>query len=275
MRTKSDMIKRLFYGITGRQRNIHGQELSFSKEEFILWLDEQPFDELFSIYLETGDKNLVPTIDRISDLDLLAYHFDNMQVLSFEDNRAKRRDQEKLAIVINGNWDRPVNKFTLDGKFIESYKTCRIAALANHSTKSAITAASCREARSGEFIWSHNDEVKPWVSPLGAVHQYSLEGDYIATYRDKLQALDETGVSVGFNKKSSGNFQWSRELHTGGIAPYKSGRKASVRLLNLEGEVLKEFKSVTKAAEFLNTSRTSVRNYIKSGSRLNGYYIKN
>ena len=201
MQAKSDMINRMFYVITNRQRNIHGQELSFSKEEFILWLDEQPFDELFAIYLETGDKNLVPTVDRESDLDPLAYHFDNMQVLSFEENRTKRRDQEKLAIVSqNGYYNSTLYQYSMSGEFIASYKTSRIAALMTQGNAKGILAATNGRAHSGGFQWRKEfvEALKP-VTVLRKIPNKviweNLIGEELGTFDTYKEASDASGVT--------------------------------------------------------------------------------
>ena len=72
-------------------------ELPFSKDDFIMWIENEhsiEFDKLFSEWIESGFlKNKVPSIDRIDDYK--SYIFENMQILTWEENNLKGKLSEK------------------------------------------------------------------------------------------------------------------------------------------------------------------------------------
>lgn len=72
-------------------------ELPFTKEEFINWINEEyheKFMELFNNYINSNcEKMLNPSIDRIDDYK--SYIFDNMQLMTWEDNYIKSLHSEK------------------------------------------------------------------------------------------------------------------------------------------------------------------------------------
>ena len=150
----NDKKKDMYVQMRGRQRRKHSAELLFSYNDFCEWLNTQPFEELYEAYeVSRFDKNLAPSVDRIDDSK--NYHFENMQLLTSADNSQKRRDQEKLAIVLqNGYYNSSLYQYTLSGEFIASYKTSRIAALMTGGNAKAILAASDgSRVHSGGFQW--------------------------------------------------------------------------------------------------------------------------
>ena len=72
-------------------------ELPFTKEEFINWIDNnyrEKFKGLFDNYVNSNcDKMLNPSIDRIDDYE--SYVFDNMQLITWEENYIKSLHSEK------------------------------------------------------------------------------------------------------------------------------------------------------------------------------------
>ncbi len=206
MRLISDQINRMFSGVQARQRSKHASELDFTFTEFVLWLGTQSFEELFSNYLLSGEsKDLVPSVDRIDDR--YGYSFDNMQLLTWSDNRCKRREQEKLAIVTqNGIWNRLVHQYTIDGIYIATYKTCRIAANTVDGNKDAISACAGGNRRhSAGYQWSYKfTESRPALKVLSKrpnkVFWYSDESVLLGefdTYKEASLASGVTSSRIG------------------------------------------------------------------------------
>lgn len=85
------------------------------------------------------------------------------------------------------------------------------------------------------------------------VHQYSLEGKYIASYSNMTQAKKATGIKSDLYKaiklgRTSGNYQWSFEKLPE-IAPVeqKSGKARKVGKYDTEGNLIKIYDSKAQA----------------------------
>lgn len=85
------------------------------------------------------------------------------------------------------------------------------------------------------------------------VHQYSLEGKYIASYPNMTQAKKATGVTSDIYKaiklgRTAGNYQWSFEK-LAEISPVKSksGKAKKVGKYDLEGNLIKVYDSKSQA----------------------------
>ena len=125
-------------------------ELPFSKEEFVKWLEDEyniKFDKLFLEWIDSGFlKNKVPSIDRIDDYK--SYSFDNMQLLTWEENNLKGRYSEKnkkqMREMTKRIFSKPViQKNINDNTIINLFESAREAGrqlLIDHST----IAACCR-----------------------------------------------------------------------------------------------------------------------------------
>lgn len=89
--TKDGWYSRVYNNMRQRNKRKFSKELPFTKNEFILWIDtnyHDVFDDMFSKYIKSNcDKKLVPSIDRIDDYD--SYHFENMQLVTWEQNDIK------------------------------------------------------------------------------------------------------------------------------------------------------------------------------------------
>lgn len=95
-------------------------ELPFTKEEFINWIDDNyrdKFNELFDDYVNSNcEKMLNSSIDRIDDYK--SYVFDNMQLITWEENYIKSLHSEK-----NTFREKPVAKYDEQNNEIARYNS--------------------------------------------------------------------------------------------------------------------------------------------------------
>jgi len=89
-KTFGGWVTKAYSGMLQRTKKHNHKEVDFSKEEFKVWVLIQPnYQELFDEWeIADYETRYIPTPDRLDDN--LGYYFDNMQLLSYEDNRAKQ-----------------------------------------------------------------------------------------------------------------------------------------------------------------------------------------
>ena len=69
---------------------------TYTKEEFIIWLYNNNFDILYSIWVESGyDKAIKPSVNRLNDY--LPYTFDNIELITWDENLQKQREAVKIG----------------------------------------------------------------------------------------------------------------------------------------------------------------------------------
>lgn len=91
---------------------------AYSLEELYDWLDNQPnIHELWDAYVTNNyAKDLKPSIDRIDDLK--PYTLDNIQLLTWKENRDKGAKSKKEGII---GKHKPVIAYHLDGSFYKEF----------------------------------------------------------------------------------------------------------------------------------------------------------
>tara|TARA_R110002153_G_C13187161_1_gene485667 strand:- start:128 stop:916 length:789 start_codon:yes stop_codon:yes gene_type:complete len=98
------------------------------------------------------------------------------------------------------------------------------------------------------------------------VFQYHLDGSFVVSFDGVRDAARKTGISHGSialvalkKRKSTGGFQWryDKQEKISAIKP-QAGRKQTLLVFNNEGDLLYEFASTTKAADFLKLDRSSI-----------------
>lgn len=134
-----------------------------------------------------------------------------------------------------GKAARQVNKYTLDGEYIETYDSISDAARANETFESSIRACCNRKTRkSGGFIYRFADDKEPVVMEKPAsvrvskdgkvsykkryvIEQCSLDGSLLNTFNTIVEAGEKTGISqsaiwccVNGKTKKSGGYMWRK-----------------------------------------------------------------
>ena len=99
------------------------------------------------------------------------------------------------------------------------------------------------------------------------VLQYDLNGNFIKEYKSVISASKETNISTtsisnnthGWSK-SAGGFLWinKKENSPSLLEKYKDNNKTEVLCFNLDGELLKEYESLTKASKDLGIAYQSI-----------------
>ncbi len=131
-------------------------EPSYTKEEFINWLKSNKiFNELYKLWvLSDFDKKQKPSVDRLDDYK--TYSFDNIQVLTWEQNDKKGHNDTIKGF--NRKRLKAVLKYSKDGKFICEYYSIRQAERETDIKNSNITACCLgKKPTAGGFIWKHKD----------------------------------------------------------------------------------------------------------------------
>jgi len=144
---------------------------------------------------------------------------------------------------------RKVDKFSLDGKFIDTFRSMRDAAKSINVDYTAISKCCNNKVKTAyKFIWkfhtgdTKNLEIKPYIHPLigqkrpidiiqktalkisKAVSKFSLDGSYIETYSSLKNAAESTGVTSSAicrccsgKTMTSGGFIW--KYHINSLSP--------------------------------------------------------
>ena len=130
---------------------------------------------------------------------------------------------------------RQVNKYTLDGEYIEAYDSISDAARANEVFESSIRSCCNRKTRkSGGFIYRFADDEEPVVTEGSmrvrvskgikvsykkryVIEQCSLDGTLLDTFSTIVEAGEKTGISssaiwscVNGKTKKSGGYLWKK-----------------------------------------------------------------
>ena len=112
-----------------------------------------------------------------------------------------RTEEQSLGYTKNTTTQKKaVNKYDLDGNFIQSFESIKDAAKDNNVQPNAISRC-CRKItkRSGDYIYRYSDDtsdiksVSKQQSNSCPVIQYDLDMNYIATY----PSLHQAGVAIG------------------------------------------------------------------------------
>ncbi len=156
-RTKEGCISKIYTSQkqSSKKRNMRLPE--YTKQELRDWLmSQQLFHRLYSEWKESGyKKRLVPSVDRKEDS--VHYCMSNIRLMTWNENRAKSfvdRLNGDSTICIS------VDKLTLDGAYICSYKSMSIAARDNDIRQGNIH--NCCEGRNksaGGFKWKYKGEI--------------------------------------------------------------------------------------------------------------------
>lgn len=117
------------------------------------------------------------------------------------------------------------------------------------------------------------------------VYKYDLEGNFIAEYNSMTEAAIDNNmlkcdISAATNAKrrkhTSGGFQW-RSFKADKIEPFdilkNSNYSNPIIQYSLQGEKIKEWKTVSNAARELNISRSAIANCLSGVNKTSGGFI--
>ena len=113
------------------------------------------------------------------------------------------------------------------------------------------------------------------------IFQYSLEGEFIKEYPSITEAALKYKCSsscIGkaiFERTPSLGFLWTDYKYESiNINNFKiDANKTKCYLYDIDGNYLREFKSITECAEFINTSVSNLSNSIHGKYKVNNYYV--
>ena len=149
-----------YKGMSQRERKHFDRDLSFDRWEFEKWILDnnfEKFSELFSNWIKSEfNTDLCPSIDRIDPYK--GYTFDNMQLLTWKENNIKGHNEKKNSSVeqMLKSTRKRVQKFLLDGKFIEEYISLSEAARQNNISSACICECCKGKRKSAKgFRWKY------------------------------------------------------------------------------------------------------------------------
>jgi very-short-patch-repair endonuclease len=181
--------------------------------------------------------------------------------------------------------EKSVNQYTLDGKFVKTYKSITIASQETEITDtniSTVCTGNSNQKTAGKYLWRYNtgdtNDIKPFFhESIKAVAQYSLEGDLIKIYKsiafasrelDIFQGRAEISKACNGILASSNNFMWrfvNGDDVIEKIDPYRiqvKGKKEQVIEMYKDGILIDSFYNVYEASNKTNKSRSLINRCI-------------
>jgi len=194
--------------------------------------------------------------------------------------------------------EKSVNQYTLDGKFVKTYKSVTIASRETGITDtniSMVCTGNTNQKTAGKYLWKYNttdtNDIKPFFhQSIKAVAQYSLDGDLIKVYKSIVSASRELDIFQGRAEiskvcngilLSSNNFMW-RFVENNNIIEkidsYKSQLKRNKEktiAMYKDNILIDSFYNVYEASIKTNKSRSLINRCIKNNCEdRNGYIWK-
>lgn len=181
-----------------------------------------------------------------------------------------------------------IDCYDLEGNFIKTFHGYKEAYEETGVPKSnIIQSAQQKIGRAKEYMFRFHKEdcetkIKPYEQPVYSegkeVNQYSLDGIYIKTFKNQLEAERQTDVSCsGISAcclgkcKTYGGYIWLfNEGNTNNISPRKNKiAPKTIVQRTLEGEKIAVFSSMKEASRQTEISYDVIRHYI-DGTRKSG-----
>lgn len=137
-----------------KKRSIHNNFPlpNYTMDELRDWLFDQPnFYKLFCDWRDSGYKrDLIPSCDRLNDNK--GYSFDNIQLISWKENREKHYSDVRAGI--NNKRNKAVRQYYMNGKFIKEYYSQSQATRETGILQCNISGACLGKVRdAGGFMW--------------------------------------------------------------------------------------------------------------------------
>jgi very-short-patch-repair endonuclease len=176
--------------------------------------------------------------------------------------------------------EKSINQYTLDGKFVKSYKSVTTASRETgiaDTNISMVCTGNSNQKTAGKYLWKYNtgdtNDIKPFFhESIKAVAQYSLDGDLIKVYKSIASASRELNIFQGRAEisracngilASSNNFMW--RFVNGDVVekidPYRiqvKGTKEQVIEMYKDGILIDSFYNVFEASIKTNKSRSLI-----------------
>jgi len=151
-RTVYGVIKKMYNGQLYRSKRIYNFDIGYSFEDFHNWvLSNNKFNEMYLDWVNSGyNKDKTISTDRINDYK--GYTFDNIQLLTMYDNKAKAYEDMKNGI--NNKQSKVVIQYDMDGKKIKEHYSSRSA---SRDTNISHITSCCNGNRksAGGYKWSY------------------------------------------------------------------------------------------------------------------------
>jgi hypothetical protein len=180
--------------LNGLVHKIYGQQKSNSKrrghkppaytfDALYDWFLSQPnYKKLYDNWKNSGYiKDLTPSIDRLDDNK--GYSFDNIQLITWQENRKKEQEKKK----------KQVNQYSLDGKYLKTYNSITDAAKNVNTTDDNIS-ATCRNITqtAAGYQWRYLSDEFPVGKDIPPVRPR-------LKYKRKVKATFKNGKSMIFD----------------------------------------------------------------------------
>lgn len=154
--TKQGVIGTIYNNQKSNSKKRNHPAPLYSIDELREWIEDNSiFDELYSNWVDSEYKtNYKPSIDRIDDNK--PYLLDNIQLMTWEENKKKGHKFHKLGII---DYDlKPVSQFEIDGTFIKSHISLSQAARDLNLFQTNISKACIGEyGTCGGYKWKFNE----------------------------------------------------------------------------------------------------------------------
>lgn len=169
-----------------------------------------------------------------------------------------------------GKPSEPIYQYNLEGSFLSSFASSKIAAEVIGVTTSAIQNAANLNSSlksAGGYLWSYEkvEKLDPHVHELHqTVTQFSKTGEEIAAYSTIAEASRTTGVDQGNisaccskDLKTAGGFVWRLEGELFSLSTHKASMKVQ-QFDKKTGEFIAEFSSIKVAAEATGVEKSNI-----------------
>jgi len=154
--------------IEGLLSQIHGDQRASSKrrkhpmpnyarEELSVWMHENGLEALYKDWVASGyEKDKKPSTDRIDSLK--PYTFDNLELVTWEENKRRADEDRKNGVGTNGKICKPVYQYTLEGDLVAEYRSTAEAERVTGIINSGISkVANGKGNTAGGFTWKYKD----------------------------------------------------------------------------------------------------------------------
>lgn len=222
-RSISGVYKRLWHHNTKNSIKRGHSAPTYSQQELGDWIISQPnFNSLYQTWIESDFNHFKSvSIDRLDNSK--GYSFDNIQLVDFQTNcdNAYRDVRHKVlhnSALLNGG-HRAVTRLTLKGVPICSYISMSAAAEAMNSDRHQSISACCmfNKLYWRDSLWCYSDTYEDFINNKltnvskqaineytlknSLILQYTLEGDFIASYSTITEAAKSTGLTTNLVSK--------------------------------------------------------------------------
>lgn len=205
---------------------------------------------------------------------------------------SEKEKQKRANCEHSESLKKDIDCYDLKGHFIKTFHGYREATKETAVPKSnIIQSAQQRIGRAKEFMFrfhedTHGKNIEPYIQPVycegKAVNQYSLEGKYLNTFKNQLEAERQTGVKcsgissccVGVCETSEGYIWTFYQGSIDDISP-RINKKAPKTVIqySLEGKALAKFDSIKEASRQTGINYDVIRHYLDGRRKSGGGFI--